>query len=64
MNDLLNIDSSGPTKNDEKLLDVLIYGNSKFNIITNQNILICTLKFIFKDSQRFDTRFSKGLVFL
>ena len=31
MSDLLNIDNSLPTKNDEKLLDILLYGNSKFN---------------------------------
>ena len=49
---LLNIDSSLPTENDEKLLHILLYGNSKFNTITNQNILIYTLKFI-KDSHRF-----------
>ena len=53
MSELLNIDSSLPTENDEKLLDILLYRNSRFNTITNQNILICTLKFI-KDSHRFD----------
>ena len=52
MSDVLNIDSSLPTENNEKLLDILLYGNN-FNTITNQNILICTLKFI-KDSHRFD----------
>ena len=50
MSDLLNIDSSLPTENDEKLLDILLYGNSKFNTTTNRNTLICTL---FKDSHRF-----------
>ena len=53
MSELLNIDGSLPTENDEKLLDILLYRNSRFNTITNQNILICTLKFI-KDSHRFD----------
>ena len=53
MSYLLNIGSSLPTENDEKLLHILLYGNSKFNTITNQNILIYTLKFI-KDSHRFD----------
>ena len=59
MSDLLNIDSSLPTENDEKLLDILLYGNSKFNTIINQNILICTLKFI-KYSHRFDRLLFKG----
>ena len=52
MGDLLNIDSSLPTENDEKALDILLYGNSKFNIKSNY-ILVCTLKFT-KDSHRFD----------
>ena len=41
-----------PTENDEKLLDILLYCNSKFNTITNQNILICTLK-LTKDLLRY-----------
>ena len=49
----MNIDTSLTIENDEKLLDILLYRNSKINTITNQNILICTLKFI-KDSLRFD----------
>ena len=53
MSDLLNIDISIPTENDEKLLDILLYGNSKFNTTTNQNILIYTCKFI-KNPHRFD----------
>ena len=64
MSDLLNIDSSLPAENDEKLPHILLYGNNKFNTITYQDILICTLKF-FKDSHRFlTTGFSKVLVFL
>ena len=39
-----------PTEKDEKLLDVLQCNNIKLNTITNQSILICTLKFI-KDTQ-------------
>ena len=31
MSDLLKIDSSLPTENDEKFLDILLHGNSKFN---------------------------------
>ena len=53
MSDLLNTDSSLPTENDEKLLYILLYGNSKFDTITNQNILIFTFKFI-KHSHRFN----------
>ena len=60
MSDLLNIDSSLSTENDEKLLDILLYGNSKLNTVTNQNILICTLKLI-KDSYRFDNSLFKGI---
>ena len=62
MSDLLNTDSSLPTENDEKLLYILLYGNSKFDTITNQNILIFTFKFI-KDTD-LTTHFSKVLVFL
>ena len=52
MGDLLNIDSSLPTENDENTLDILLYGNSKFNIKSN-HILVCTLKFT-KDSHKSD----------
>ena len=31
MNDLMNIDSSRPTENDEKSLDILLYGNRNKN---------------------------------
>ena len=60
MCDLLNIDSSFSIENDEKLLDNLLHGNSKFNTITNQNILTCTLKFI-KDSVRFSNSPVEGI---
>ena len=53
MSDLLNIDSSLPTRKDEKIHDILLYGNSEFNVKTDYNIFIYTLKFI-KDSHRFD----------
>ena len=42
-----------PTENDEKLLDILLYCNSKFDTIINQNILICNLK-LTEDLHRFD----------
>ena len=55
MSDLLNMDTSLTTINNGVLylLDTLIYSSSKFNTKTNQNILICTLKFM-KDSCTFD----------
>ena len=56
MSDLLNIDNSLLTENDERLLDILLYGNSKFNRRTNQNLLIYTLKFI-KDTQTLQVAF-------
>ena len=46
MGALLNNHSSLPSVSDEKLLDILLYGNRRFDIKTNQNILMCTLKFI------------------
>ena len=58
VSDFLNIDSSVPTENDEKLLDILLYGNSKFNTTTNQNILIWNL---LKTLTDLTTRFSKYL---
>ena len=53
LSDLINIDSSLPTENDEKLLGIKLYANKKFNTKTNDNILMCTLKFIIV-SQRFE----------
>ena len=41
------------TENDEKLLGILLYCNSKFDTIINQNILICNLK-LTKDLHGFD----------
>lgn len=51
--DLMNIDSSLLSICDEKLLDLLLYGNGKFDTKTSQNILVSTLKFM-NDSHRFD----------
>lgn len=50
---LMNIDSSLPSICDEKLLDLLLYGNGKFDTKTSQNILVSTLKFM-NDSHSFD----------
>ena len=41
------------TENDEKLLGILLYCNSKFDTIINQNILIYNLK-LTVDLHRFD----------
>ena len=49
MSGLLKIDSSLPAENDEKFTRY----SSEFNTATNQNILMCSLKFV-KDSHRFD----------
>ena len=49
----MNIDSSLPSICDEKLLDLLLYGNGKFDTKTSQNILVSTLKFM-NDSHSFD----------
>ena len=39
MSDFLNIDNFLPTENDEKLIYILKYCNSKLSKITNQRIL-------------------------
>ena len=53
MSDSLNKANSFLTGNGEKLLDILLSSNSKFNIKTYQNILICTFRLII-NSHRFD----------
>ena len=62
MSDLMNIDSSRRTENDENLLDILLCGNRKFNAKTNQNISIVTLKLI-KSSHKFDNWLFYGTCF-
>ena len=52
MSDLLKIDSSLPSICNQKVLDIVIYGNRRFNAKTNQNILMYASKFT-KDSHRF-----------
>ena len=49
--DFMTIGRFLPTENDEQLLDILLYSNRNFNTKTNQNILMCSLKFII-DSHR------------
>ena len=53
MNELNEIDSSFSTLNENKLIDLILYGSDKFDDIKNHNILMSTIKFI-KDSERFD----------
>ena len=53
MNELNEIDSSFSTLNENKFIDLILYGSDKFDDKKNHNILMCTIKFI-KSSQRFD----------
>ena len=53
MSDLTIIDPSITSLNDRNLADLLLFGDKKYNLITNQMILLATIKFI-KDSSRFD----------
>ena len=53
MNELNEIDSSFSRLNENKFIDLILYGSEKFDDKKNQNILMCTIKFI-KGSQRFD----------
>ena len=52
-NELKEIDSSFSALNENKLIDLILYGNDKFDNKKNHNILMCTIKFI-KGSQRSD----------
>ena len=53
MNELNEIYSSFSTLNENKFIDLILYGSDKFDDKKNHNILMSTIKFI-KDSQRFD----------
>ena len=53
MDELNEIDSSFSTLNENKFIDLILYGSDKFDDKKNHNILMSTIKFI-KDSQRFD----------
>ena len=53
MNELNEIDSSFSTLNENKFIDLILYGSDKFDDKKNHNILMFTIKFI-KDSRRFD----------
>ena len=53
MNELNEIDSSFSTLNENKFIDLILYGSDKFDDKKSLNILMCTIKFV-KGSQRFD----------
>ena len=53
INELNEIDSSFCTLNENKFIDLTLYGSDKLDDKKNRNILMSTIKFI-KDSQRFD----------
>ena len=53
MNELNEIDSSFSTLNENKFINLILYGSDKFDEKKNRNILMCTINFI-KGSQRFD----------
>ena len=67
MDELNEIDSSFSTLNENKLIDLILYGSNKFDDKKNQknhNILMSTIKFI-KDSQRSDENlFSRVLLYV
>ena len=50
MNELNEIDSSFSILNENKFIDIILYGNDKFDDKKNDNFLTCTIK----GSQRFD----------
>ena len=54
INELNKIDSSFPKLNENKFIDLILYGSDKFDDDKkNHNVLMCTINSI-KDSQRFD----------
>ena len=53
MSDLQMIDSSIILLNDTNFVNLLLFGNSSFNDLTNRNILIASIKYI-KSSLRFE----------
>ena len=57
MNELNEIDSSFSTLNENKFIDLILYGSDKCDDKKNHNILMSTIKFI-RVSQRFDENFS------
>ena len=56
MNDLMNIDNDLPTRSDENLTNIVLYGNHIYDEKTNQITLMHVIRYI-KDSQRFDELF-------
>ena len=59
ISNLQNIYSTLPQKCDEKLPDILLYGNRRFDTKNDQNILMCSLKFITQIHKDLAALFSK-----
>ena len=53
INELNEIDSSFSALNENKFIDLILYGSDKSDDKKNRNILMCTIKFI-RGSRRFD----------
>ena len=53
MNELDNIDNSITSMESNDLLLIILYGDKKFDKVTNSRILNATIEFI-KNSKRFD----------
>ena len=55
MNELNEIESSFSALNENKFIDLILYGSDKFDDKKKYKILICTIKFI-NGSQRFEEK--------
>ena len=55
MNELNEIESSFSALNENKFIDLILYGSDKFDDKKKHKILICTIKFI-NGSQRFEEK--------
>ena len=53
MNELNEIHSSFSSLNENKFINLVLYGSDKFDEKKDRSILMCTIKFI-KGSQRYD----------
>ena len=63
INDLENSDQSLLTLSDIILVNLLLYGNEKFNGKKNCTMLMCTIKFL-KNFQRFEGQLIMNVFFL
>ena len=55
MSDLYSIDPSRIVTNETNLVQLLLFGNSKYDFETNRKILLTTIKYL-KNSLRFDEK--------